>query len=295
MRSGTDRRPLHEVGYFPPGRFRHTYGSLQVFTLLIRGIEGRQIDLPDFTSILPYIGLYSLVALHPEALDNLAIPTLHFPRLSMIQDTRFVPAPAHTSPLAPNAARIFDVLSLPNVAPLSPGLIPLSSSVPGFNEQRYWRLPVQQGVILESMMQRAISIPANRYEEIQLSRAIYSYLTLQSLPIDVVSDRLDDPGPGNSGGTGGNGQGGSPGQGNSGGTGGGGRSMRKRKEDKNDDGPPAKSTRRESSGRKKTAGRVADEEGTTSLNSTHDDFGECVVSLTFHVLFIYFFFRHREK
>jgi hypothetical protein len=58
--------------------------SVKVFALLIRGVAGQQIDLPEFTAIIPYLGLYTLLPLHPETLEDLIIPTPHLPSLLII-------------------------------------------------------------------------------------------------------------------------------------------------------------------------------------------------------------------
>jgi hypothetical protein len=176
---------------------------MEVFALLVRGITGQETNLPEFAAIIPYLGLYTLVPLHPETLENIAIPTLHSPSLSIIQNNRFIPAPANMSPIVPHVARIFDALSLPNAALVTPGLVPLSPSMPGFEEQRYWRLPVKQGVILELLIQRAALLPGNNCAEVRLARAIYSVLTLQIMGLDTGDKGLGPSGPSGSGGAGG--------------------------------------------------------------------------------------------
>lgn len=234
---------------------------VKVFALLIRGVAGQPVNLPDFAAIIPYLGLYTLVPLHPETLENLAIPTPHLPSLSIIQDDRFVPAPADTPPTAPNVARIFDALSLPDSAPIAPGLVPLSSSSPEFGEQRYWRLPVKQGVVLELLMQQAISLPGHYHVAVRLARAIYSILTLQIFGLDAENDKLDHSGPRSSGGASRDNQG---------------HGRQRRKKDKDDRGSPD-SPRRGRTGRGRTVGGASKEAGTNSPNESANDFSELIL------------------
>jgi hypothetical protein len=185
---------------------------MQVFEMLVLGSMGsdQQVDLPEFTSIIPYIGLYTLIPLNNDALEGLVIPIPTLPNLSIIEGKRFVPAPAGTSPTAPNVARIFDSMSLPDQAQIVPGAVPLSASMPGFNEPRFWRLPVKQGAILELLMQRAVNLPGHDGVEIRLARSIYALLTLQALEMDIDAGGLRDPGPSSSGGGSGENHGGRP-------------------------------------------------------------------------------------
>jgi hypothetical protein len=110
--------------------------------------------------------------------------------------------------MAPNVAQIFDALSLPDFVPVVPGGVPLSHSMPGLNEQRYWRLPVKQGVILSLLMQQAVSLPVHNRVEVQLAQAIYAILTLQILDLDTGNNELGHPGPSGPGGAGRGDQGG---------------------------------------------------------------------------------------
>jgi len=168
--------------------------------LLVRGATGgEEVNLPDFTAIKPYLGLYTLVSFRPQEIGRIVISTPHLPNLSTIQDNQFGPAPANTLPTVPNVARIFDALSLPDDAPNTPGIIPLSPSTPGFEEERYWRLPVKQGVILELLMQRASSLPLHSHSvEVQLAQHIKSLLIIQSS--SPGDSNFSAPGPSSSGG-----------------------------------------------------------------------------------------------
>ncbi|KAF8328981.1 hypothetical protein F5887DRAFT_1082795 [Amanita rubescens] len=82
----------------------------KVFELLVdisledQGAE----ELPgNVEPILPYIGLFTLVTLKPDAVRNDRILTPYLPTLSIIEDSTFVEAPVHTPATAENVARIF--------------------------------------------------------------------------------------------------------------------------------------------------------------------------------------------
>lgn len=110
-----------------------------MFELLRHAKLGEGVELPDPTTILPFLGLFTIVILKPEQLVGCFICTQHLPALSILQDNNFVLAPNGTSPADENAARIFDVLEIVNGDPqISLGLIPLSPEIPEFHQQRYW-------------------------------------------------------------------------------------------------------------------------------------------------------------
>ncbi|KAM6502735.1 hypothetical protein JOM56_002712 [Amanita muscaria] len=134
-----DQRPLHEV-----------------FDLLRRAAEGHVVNLPiDPTAILPYVPLFVIVILKPEQLGGRCISTLHLPPLSILEGNRFVLAPNGTLPTDQNVARIFDVLGIAAAKPpKSAGWIPLSLVDAEFNQQRYWRLPVNAEAILAMLFSR---------------------------------------------------------------------------------------------------------------------------------------------
>jgi hypothetical protein len=134
----------------------------------------------DPTLILPYLNLYTIIPLKSKELQNLRIPSNHFPKLSILQNGKFVDAPDGVSPNDPNAARIFDALSLESDAPVVSGFIPLSPGDLGYNERRYWRIPVRLYVILTMLLERVILIPGG-CEEVGLAQGIFSKLTLQKL------------------------------------------------------------------------------------------------------------------
>jgi hypothetical protein len=148
--------------------------------LLLDAARGRQVDLPDPTSVLPYIGLYTVVPLRPKELYGLQRLTPLLPGLSIVSGRRFVPAPPGTQPNAPNVARIFDIMSLNTTSTWSPdtlGRIPFSPFHGEFEEQYYWRLPMKPGVVLSDLMASVMDLDPHCME-IELTQVIYSLLTL---------------------------------------------------------------------------------------------------------------------
>jgi hypothetical protein len=120
-------------------------------------VDGHPVDLPDPTSVLPYIGLYTLVPLEPKNLYGLQrlIPLL--PGLSIISGHQFVPALPETQPSGLNVARIFDAMSLTTSEMLS--RIPFSPlHQVEFGEQYYWRLPVKPEVVFLRLMGHVVSL-----------------------------------------------------------------------------------------------------------------------------------------
>ena len=145
-------------------------------------MAGHAVTLPDPTSILPFLGLFTIVILKPEGLLGCRIPTLHLPPLSILQDNHFAFAPAGTLPGDENVARIFDVLGMIGLDPVpeSCGMIPLSPEYPEFEQQRYWRLILPPEAILAALMTR-ITIGTFEGEEIRLAQEIYHTLRLEAL------------------------------------------------------------------------------------------------------------------
>ena len=159
-----------------------------MFQLLSLALEGNGVGLPDPQSILPYLGLFSLVTLNPEAVQACRIPILHQPPLSILTNMQFVTAPTGTAPDSPNVARIFDVLALVNTnPPINESSIPLSSTDHDFQPRRYWRLPVKPEAVLAALIQR---LPFARYagdsKEIIFSLHIRDILSLQSRAQTVI-------------------------------------------------------------------------------------------------------------
>ena len=164
---------------------------------LIREAENPAAGSHSTAPILPYLGLYTLVPLKPDELVGLIITTPLLPNLSILRQGQFVPAPAHTSPTAPNVARIFDVLDVTGSQGRL-GVIPLSPSHAQFIEHRYWRLPVSPEVVLSMFMYRVLPLPPTSIcKEIELTQTIHSLLVLAFQGIDGIGGQ---PGPGSNSG-----------------------------------------------------------------------------------------------
>jgi hypothetical protein len=119
----------------------------------VNALDGTQVSelLPDPQAILPYLGLFTMVTLNPTDVAGYKIPTMHLPDLSIIRGQKFVDTRSRTSATARNVARIFDPLALDANAQENLGIIPLSSEDQGFQEQRYWRLPIPLGAVFTAM------------------------------------------------------------------------------------------------------------------------------------------------
>ena len=162
--------------------------------MLLEASRGTSVDLPDPNAILPYLGLFSLVVLTPDDLKDHILLTPHLPDLSILQNNRFIAAPANMLPTAPNVARIFDVIAVIDAKPLRQfGHIPLSPEDPAFRHKRYWRLPTKIGPILAALVDRVRYI-VDGCEEIVLAQQIYSILILNLDGIPVPRPPLSQPG-----------------------------------------------------------------------------------------------------
>jgi hypothetical protein len=129
------------------------------------------------------------------------------PEFSILQDNHFVPAPVPTDSSTPNAARIFDSLDVAaNEPPESPGVVPLSPDRPSFSEQRYWRLPVNPGAILMSLLLR-VGYDDYECEEITIAQRILNLLNSARLNRNIGQPTSDNV-PGDKGGPDGRGPGG---------------------------------------------------------------------------------------
>jgi len=134
--------------------------------------------LPDPKSILPFLGLNTLVVLLPDELQGAQLITHHLPGLSILDKNQFIPAPADTLPDTPGVARIFDVLAIPDKLPETHKEIPLLPHHAEYTHQRYWRLPVQPEVVLTIFMERIIHTLSPHCEEINQARHIYGLLLI---------------------------------------------------------------------------------------------------------------------
>lgn len=167
----------------------------QVFTLLS---QGRVDGLPDPMSILPFLGLYSLVPLRIEELASadVKIYTPLRPDLSIYREGHWLIAP-FDEVLPDNAltARIYDAASLSPDHFLSNsfGIIPLVEEDPEFDKNHFWRLPVDLGVVLAAFLDRAIVVPDSwSTYHVRLAKSIYALLYVQkhSWNGDTISSSL---------------------------------------------------------------------------------------------------------
>ena len=138
-------------------------------------LEGASVELPDPTAIIPYIGLFTLVSLDPSTTARNVIATLHLPGLSIIRDNCFEDAPANTRATAKDVARIFDSSNIEDDGPFSHGVIPLGPDVAGFEEKRYWQIPVFAGAIFAALMPR-IQYDLSGCKDIELASKIVGHL-----------------------------------------------------------------------------------------------------------------------
>lgn len=169
--------------------------------MLVAARQGTPQEIPDPSSVLPYIGLYTMVHLKPDELVDVEMPTVRFPNLSILSNGQWIPASANTSPSAPNAALIFDATAVATTpGPGRPANIPLSANQPDYFHKRYWRLPSSAfGGILSAIMLRVVNSPSNAYDELRLARNLFNYLSLQKDELEVP-ETSDSAGPGGPGG-----------------------------------------------------------------------------------------------
>ena len=162
--------------------------------MLSDAVHGHQVDLPDPTSILPHIGLYTVVPLNPKELYGFERLTPLLPGLFIVVGRHFVPAPPGTPPNAPNVVRIFDIMSFTATSTWPSetlGRIPFSPGHLEFEQQYYWRLPMKPGVVLSGLMASVMVLDPHR-TEIELTQAIYNLLTLSKFKArHSLVDRLE--------------------------------------------------------------------------------------------------------
>jgi hypothetical protein len=174
-----------------------------VFNLLRLAMTGANVELPDPTSIFPYLGLFTIVILSPDDVVGCCISTQHLPTLSILQNSHFIPAPSTVSPADQDMARIFDVVAVSSTdPPISLGTIPLSPEDPEFQHQRYWRVPVKTEAVLAALIER-VGIYEFECQEIHLAQMIPCILRLQRhgmLPASLGFGNSNGPGSGGGGG-----------------------------------------------------------------------------------------------
>lgn len=123
----------------------------EVFTLLK---QGQTTELPDPTHILPYLGLYSLILPDGGERQPMELVTPFLPGRVILRKGQFTPAPEVTPDNDPRMARIFDPAAVGQIQRLRHqiGIIPLYKQDPEFDCNRYWRLPLDPGVVLVGLM-----------------------------------------------------------------------------------------------------------------------------------------------
>jgi hypothetical protein len=155
--------------------------------LLREADQDNNVNLPKFNSILPFLGLFTLVILAPNQLNGVKIAAHHLPDLSILHGDQFVPAPADTLPDAPDVARIFDVLAISDGVDTPTYSIPLLPAHPEFTHRRYWRVPARPEVMLMILMERIRHVTDPGCEEIKHARIIYCILNLNKVGVHEIS------------------------------------------------------------------------------------------------------------
>ncbi|TDL20851.1 hypothetical protein BD410DRAFT_360186 [Rickenella mellea] len=112
-----------------PGNSRSIY---QICQSLIQSSRDHLSAPEDVKGLIPYLGLYSLVILRPEKVQECVIMTCKLPPLSILNNHQFVPALSDVDLSIPGVARIFDTSAITSTLPLSLGYIPLTDSLRNF-------------------------------------------------------------------------------------------------------------------------------------------------------------------
>jgi hypothetical protein len=182
--------PIHQVCAHQRQGF-NTHATIwnQVLAKLVAGTTD---SIPDPSLVLPYIGLYSMVHLKPDELEELILVIPVFPHLSILRDNQWVPPPSEATPATQHVARIFDARSLPARGfDISLSFVPLYAGHPQFRETRYWRLPkaTLEGV-LSAVMLRAVVGPTIG-DELLIAKALYGWLIYQQWKAELPADRVE--------------------------------------------------------------------------------------------------------
>lgn len=140
---------------------------LQVLALLKSAAEGEKVDLPNPASVLPFLGLYTLVNLtQEEEIDwDHAITCPHQPQISILNENGiFV---EHTeNPDNSDAKWIYDVTNSPHAR--NAHAIPLP---PVYLTKYFWRLHIDPEVVLAGALTRLPSeIPCDDTQLVELAR-----------------------------------------------------------------------------------------------------------------------------
>ena len=176
------------------------------------------MDLPDPKAILPYLGLFTIVTLNPTSAAVEQVIATHLPDLSIIRGNKFIKASARTSAAAKNVARIYNSLAIHADTPEHYTKIPLAPGIPGYEETRYWKLPIPAMAVFAAVMDR-VKFDQSGCDDIILVRTIVNHLGLK-YPRGI--NAKGEPRGGGGGGSSGGGGGGSSGGGGGGKRGGGG-------------------------------------------------------------------------
>lgn len=123
-----------------------------------------------------------MVILSPEDLKEPEIKAYHAPDLFVPENGGFISASAETLP--GDAVAIFDVSAITDKP--TTYTIPLTAEHAGFHQQRYWRVPVKQEVMLMMIIERMTYVTETSCEEIEQARIIYSLLLLHKCRIDDI-------------------------------------------------------------------------------------------------------------
>lgn len=137
------------------------------------------VGIPDPKAILPFLGVFTMITLNPPRAGCCRI-TPHLPNLSIIRGHKFIKAPSNVSATANSACRVFEPSAIDNNTPENMGVIPLSPQDEGFNEKRYWRLPVPAAAVLAAIFER-LPYESSQCEDIRLAHIIRDTLNLQRL------------------------------------------------------------------------------------------------------------------
>lgn len=153
-----------------------THSEIQVLDQLLLSQESH-IGLPDPRSILPYLGLYTLVPLAPERLINVNFLVFSEAELSEIHNGRWTVVPPGRTPSSSTTARIHDTtaLRLTDRADSSPKIDLSTTARP---EQRYWRLPTRIAPMLAALLDRVAFLANSDCEEIKLAIRLRNLLLI---------------------------------------------------------------------------------------------------------------------
>ena len=135
------------------------------------------IPYPRF--VLPFLGLYTLVALNPQRLENVEFHIYRDAEVSELLDGCWTIVPPNSTPSSSITARIHDATAL-LPTDHDPGCDLQLSTMPE-NEQRYWRLPIEVTLILTYLLYSVAHLGKSDIEELRLAIELRSLLSLHSV------------------------------------------------------------------------------------------------------------------